>query len=113
MINPNAELFRWGPIPGKPLYVSYFMVSIAETFAQKYRYAWPEIFFYFRGEYMTFICDYSELRESGKNHLKTWILDDKSFERVKQEYHTQLKKLHQVHAKMINPHQLSHDEFAE
>ena len=47
MINPKGELFVWGPIDGRPIYISYFMVAIADYFPKKFSYPWPEILGYF------------------------------------------------------------------
>ncbi len=111
MINPNHELFRWGPIPGKPLYVSYFMVAIAELLPKHYRFRWPDIAFYFIGDKMTFICDYQELRECGENHFNTWIMDDQEFAKVKADYDKKLEELHQISAQVKNLNSLSDQEL--
>ena len=102
MINPKNELFRWGPIPGKPIYVSYFMEAIAELLPRGYKYRWPEIFFYFIGDNMTFICEYQPLKECGKKHFISWIMDDQEFKKVKAKYADAVEKLHKVHNKVKN-----------
>ncbi len=106
MINPNAELFRWGPIPGRPIYISYFLESIAESFPQKYKYKykWPEIFFYFIKENMTFICEYPLLRECGK---KYFYLSDQEFKNVQKKYDAARQELHHIYPTIKNLHLLT------
>ncbi len=113
MINPNHELFRWGPIPGRPIYVSYFMESIAESFPKKYKYKWPEIFFYFIKDKMTFICDYSDLRECGKKHLHRWVMNDKELELVKTKYNEVVEQLHTIYPKINNLSKLTDKQLTE
>ncbi len=102
MINPHHELFRWGPIPGKPIYTSFFMEAIEKAFPIHYKYHWPEIFFYFINDDMTFICDYHELREFGKKNFFSWVMDDRELEKVKKAYLQAVKNIHQTYSKIKN-----------
>ena len=111
MIDPNHELFRWGPIPGKPIYVSYFMISITESFPRKYKCACPEIFFYFIQDKMTFICDYQELRDSGKKHFFFWIMDNSELKKVKKSYNLTVRRLHKIYQKLENLERFSDKDF--
>ena len=99
MINPHAELFRWGPIPGRPIYISYFMESIAESFPQKYTHKWPEIFFYFIKENMTFICEYPALRECGKQYFH---FSQQEFETAEKKYEEAVEEMHNIYPHIKN-----------
>ena len=83
LINPNNELFIWGPIPGKPIYISFFMESITHTSPKIYKYQWPPIAFYFEGDTMTLVAEFQKLRDVGKKHLHSYILNDEEFEETK------------------------------
>jgi hypothetical protein len=96
MINPNKNLWIWGPIDGRLIYVSYFMIAIQGPLPRLYKYPWSESFFYFIKDKMTFVSDEEEIRESGKKHFKTWILNDKNFERVKADYQKALTDLRNI-----------------
>lgn len=99
MINPKADLFRWGPIPGRPIYVSYFMESIATSFPQKYPWKWPEIFFYFIKEKMTFICEYAPLRQVGKTIFLT-LLEEQKLHQAEKKYQAALHRLQAIQSKV-------------
>jgi len=107
MINPNHDLFRWGPIPGKPIYVSFFMDSIAHGFPNIYQYRWPEIEFYFIEDKMTFICDYPNLRKSGEKNFNVWVMDDQKFEKTKKNYAKAVKQLLTQNERVKNLHKLT------
>jgi phosphohistidine swiveling domain-containing protein len=110
MINPEKELFFWGPSPGKPIYVSYFMVSIADRSPKFYKWHWPEFMFYFIKGKMTFVCEDDILREVGKKYFNEFIITDQ-FELVKERYQKALVQLREVQSKIKNLDQLSNEEF--
>lgn len=93
MIDPKKELFVWGPIDGRPIYISYFVIATANNMPKLYRYKWPEILFYFIKDKMTFISDYSDLRAVGKKHFNTWLIDDKNLKKVENDYKKAVYKL--------------------
>ena len=94
MINPNKELFRWGPIPGKPIYVSYFVTQTANL-RKFYQYASCDLILYFNNLDMTFICDYGKLRECSKKHFISWIMNDEEFKVLKIKYEEARKKINE------------------
>jgi len=96
MINPQKKLWIWGPIDGRLIYVSYFMIVIQGLFSRLYKYPWPENFFHFIKNKMTFISDERETRDNGQKHFKTWILNNKNFKKVKVDYQKALKDLKSI-----------------
>ncbi|MBU0980748.1 MAG: hypothetical protein KJ709_08135 [Nanoarchaeota archaeon] len=64
-MDPGAELFRWGPIDGKPIYPYTFMQAI-EKYPRSSGVSWPNLFLHFKRDRMTFICEYKELRDQGE-----------------------------------------------
>jgi len=76
-INPNHELFKWGPIDGRLVYVDFF--NVAFPLYQKEYYSWPDMVLYYNNEKVTFILDYPELRDCGEVNFRRYILNDKKF----------------------------------
>ncbi len=93
MINSNKQLWIWGPIDGRPIYISYFMIAIARYLPRYYRYRWSEVLFYFIKDKMTFISENQNLRAAGERHFKSWILNDMGFKKVKADYQKTLNQL--------------------
>src|SRR3989338_4765962 len=110
MINPKAELFRWGPIPGRPIYTSYFMESISQSFPKVYRYKWPEHIFYFVQDKMMFLCEYPALREVGRKYF-TMLLDEKQKKKVCERYETAVNRLQAVQKRVDDLHLLSDSQL--
>ena len=100
MINPKKELFVWGPIDGRPIYISYFMIAIAKDMPKFYKYKWPEILYYFMKDKMTFISDYTDLRASGKKHFNTWLMGDKNLKKVEDDYKKAVNMLNNFQLKI-------------
>ncbi|PIP75437.1 hypothetical protein COW86_03805 [Candidatus Kuenenbacteria bacterium CG22_combo_CG10-13_8_21_14_all_39_9] len=90
-INPNKQLFKWGPIDGLPIYVDFFNIAFAKY--QKKFYPWPDVIGYFRKEKMTFILDYQELYDSGAINFQKYILNDKNFKKYYQQWNSTLKNI--------------------
>jgi len=100
MINPQKKLWRWGPIDGRLIYVSYFMIAIQGPLPRLYKYLWPESLFYFIKNKMTFISQEKEIRDNGEEYFKNWILNDKNFKKVKTDYQKALKGLEVIQANL-------------
>jgi len=100
MINPESELFVWGPIDGRPIYISYFMIAIAKNMPRLYKYKWPEILFYFIKDKMTFISDFRDLRKSGRSHFMTWLMNEGNFKKLRNDYNKAADELKQFQSKI-------------
>ncbi|PIZ52191.1 hypothetical protein COY27_00995 [Candidatus Woesearchaeota archaeon CG_4_10_14_0_2_um_filter_33_13] len=111
MIDTNKELFYWGPIPGRPIYISYFMESIANRSPKLYKWKWPEFVFYFIKKKMTFICEDEGLRIPGKKYFEHWIMQDDNFNLVKNRYQQAKEKLHNIHHLVKKTHKLTDEQF--
>ena len=84
MIDPNDDLFIWGPIDGRPIYVSYFMIAIAKRLTKQYQIPMPEIHFFFVGDQMTFVSPNKGW--SGTGAFSKWLMKDSNLKRLKNEY---------------------------
>ena len=100
MINPQKKLWIWGPIDGRPIYISYFMIAIARRLPRYYKYHWPEVLFYFIKDKMTFVSHNQNIRAAGKRHFQAWILNDKNFKKVKADYQKALSELKDFQAEI-------------
>ncbi|MFH1848913.1 MAG: PEP-utilizing enzyme [archaeon] len=96
MLDRTRELFRWGPIDGKLIYVSYFNTAYAELMPKIYKYGFPESLFYFIRHKMTFVCDYGALREAGRKHFRSWIMNGAEFEKLNRDYDSALNDLREA-----------------
>lgn len=74
MINPNRELFRWGPIDSKIVYTAF--TEFLGDFGKYLSPGWPDIIGYFKKNKIWFICDYKNLRKNGLVLFKNIIMDE-------------------------------------
>ena len=75
MINPKAELFKWGPIDGFPCYADDFMQPMA-GYEKLFPPGWPDIIAYYQNGKTTCISDYAALRKNGAELFRKYILND-------------------------------------
>lgn len=99
MINPKKELWIWGPMDGRPIYTSYFMIAMVDHLPRYYKYSWPESLFYFIKGRMTFISDNKDIRNAGKKHFNTWIMNNKNLKKARTDYKINLSKLKQLQSR--------------
>ena len=87
-INPTRELFKWGPIDGRLVYVDFFMIAF--TSAGRKFYSWPDLIGYFAKGALIFIADYQKLRDNGEVNFKKYILNNKNFNKYHKEWNNNL-----------------------
>ena len=75
MIDPDKELFKWGPIEGRPIYIDPFVRAFVE-YPEFSDATWPDTIGFCRDDFITFIIDYDELRERGRHLFMKHVLDD-------------------------------------
>jgi phosphohistidine swiveling domain-containing protein len=80
MINPKKELFKWGPLDGKLIYVSAF-VEPFEKYPKFIDSTWPDALGYFKNDTVTFITDYEVLRDRGEKLFKKYVLNEKKLKK--------------------------------
>ena len=91
MIDPKNDLFKWGPIDGKPCYIMTFV----DSFVHYYKFigtSWPDVIIYYENDKVIGICDYEDLRDAGQflfenNVLKEPVLKKawKSWEKARDD----------------------------
>ncbi len=92
MIDPNKELFKWGPIDGKPIYIDGFTYSF-EIFPKHYNGTWPDLIGYFKDEKITFIGDNEDLYNEGENLFKKYILNESQLVREYKSWQEAARKI--------------------
>lgn len=102
-INPKNDLFKWGPIDAKILYLNFFTEAFA-LYSPEFV-SWPDCLgFYFR-EKSIYILDQEALIESGKKNFNRFVLNDKKFKRYYRQWQNQLKQ-YLAFQKKITPRSL-------
>jgi len=89
-INPNKELFIWGPIDARPVYPDIWYSALTQ-FGKRFV-AWPSFLMWVHEEKITFICDYKQLRDIGEENFKKFILADNEFRKNYNEWQTIIKE---------------------
>lgn len=114
--SPNAEIFRWGPIPGRYFYISDFIAPIFHQFVEKYNCTpWPETLALFQNGRMVWLNGNKEIVESGKEIFNQLVLPAESRGNLYREYEVAVKELNYFYSK-INPEELdslSNDSLVE
>lgn len=101
MIDPKKELFKWGPMDGRPIYVDYFM----EAYAQILKYfppGWPDIIFHIKEDRMLAVCDYQDLRNNGEQLFRKYIMNEEESKKYYQHWLTIVKDLENLMKKIDN-----------
>lgn len=99
MIDPKKELFKWGPIDAKPIYVDYFMEPIVR-FTGVFVAPWPDVLALMKEEKVIAICDYEKLRDHGEKLFVTHILPKKEREKWYAYWGTIIKDMDNVQARI-------------
>lgn len=92
MINPTKELFKWGPIDGRIIYMDAFAQAFVEH-AKAYPKGWPDSIGYYKDDVGMWIIDYAELRDNGEALFRQFVMDDR---KVKAEYYAWTKSAKEV-----------------
>ncbi len=92
MIEPDKELFKWGPIEGRPIYVDPFVRAFVE-YPEFSDATWPDTIGFCRDDFVTFIMDYDELREKGRHLFMKHVLDDAELDKSYKAWIDVTKKL--------------------
>jgi phosphohistidine swiveling domain-containing protein len=111
MIDPSGELFKWGPIDAKVIYVDAFMHPMP-TYVGKLSAGWPDIFLYLKDGKVTFISDYADLRKNGEKLFVDHVLDDGELMVHYSSWKQSAEKLHSLE-EMMDPSTLRGKEDGE
>lgn len=99
MISSKKELFKWGPIDGRPIYVDYFIQAF--LYYQKYTgISWPDVIHYFKNDKLIVIADYERLRDRGEKLFKKYVLDDRQLKRAYENWFEIAKEIKNFRGKI-------------
>jgi phosphohistidine swiveling domain-containing protein len=92
MINPKAELFKWGPIDGRPIYIDQFIEGFVR-FPKIINGSWPDTLGFFKNDRIVFVIEYPALRKSGEPLFRKYILNEKQ---LKKHYNQWIKRVNKI-----------------
>lgn len=94
--DPTHDVFRWGPVPGKFLYVSIFTEVHYKHFRSKYEENWSETFFLFRNGRMFWVNNAKEIAASGGKVFVRYMLPQTAREHVYREWRGYVEKMEEL-----------------
>jgi len=101
MISEKKRLFRWGPIPGRTVNVSYWEIIYYTHRLKLHKYVWPESYLIFHREKMLFINDKEALEKAGGKVFREVISTPRA-KKIWQEWKQRAAKLF-LFCQKINP----------
>jgi hypothetical protein len=72
--NPEGNIFRWGPVPGKFFYCSVFTAVHYNFFRAKYNENWSETLWLFLHDRMFWVNDWDDIRTAGLRVFLKYLL---------------------------------------
>lgn len=95
-LDPNKELLRWGPIPGRFFYTSMF-VEINMHFCEKFiGRQWPETLFLMKDGKMIWLNEYDALRRNGLEVMKRYMLPCEKRRDIYRDWKKYIKQLTKI-----------------
>lgn len=95
-LDPNAELFTWGPIPGHYFYMSDFVENMYPEMVAPYSgFGFPKAVLIFKDSRMVWVNEFSPVREVGKRAFEHFILDDEAAESLYESWSEKVRTLNE------------------
>src|SRR6185436_15765932 len=93
-LDPNKELFKWGPIPGRIFLNSDFVEQTYPEMPEPYTgFGFPEALFIFKGERMIWVNEFDTVWERGKRAFAKFFLHDEDSARFYEAWQRVVKAL--------------------
>ena len=90
----GAELFRWGPTPGRYFYVSEFEDAIFKEYQTFYKGdRWPNTVFLFKDKKMVWVSELEELRTAGKEVFMKYMVKPAVRNKLKEDWRKATKAM--------------------
>ncbi|MBW2978020.1 hypothetical protein KY331_04200 [Candidatus Woesearchaeota archaeon] len=99
MIDPKKELFKWGPIDGRPIYVDPFVRAFV-SYPGFIDGSWPDALGFFKDDKIVFILNDENLRDSGEKLFKKYVLDEKEVKKGRDGFLKACKKVKEYEIKV-------------
>lgn len=104
--DPKGNIFRWGPVPVKFLYVSMFAETHYKNFRAKYGENWSETLWLFKDGRSLWLNDTSAVEAAGTKVFVRYMLPRKSraaiYEEWQKDTKTVLNVLKEIDAQLLN-----------
>jgi len=104
MIDPSRELFKWGPIDAKIIYVDAFMQAMPRHIGMMSS-GWPDILLHVKNDKVIAVADYADLRNNGEKLFKEYVLDENRLDKHYKDWKNTAEKMLSLE-EMINPDSL-------
>ncbi|MBU0536587.1 MAG: hypothetical protein KKE20_06485 [Nanoarchaeota archaeon] len=95
MIDPKKEIFKWGPIEGRPIYIDIFVEAFVK-YPDFIDGSWPDSIGYFKDDFVTFIFDDHDLRQRGEHLFKEHVMNDSKLKKAYDEWIEVTKRIKQT-----------------
>ena len=99
MIDPNKELLKWGPIDGKPIYLT----AVTDSFINLHKYlgtGWPDFFSFIKNDTATFILNYGKVRKNGQKIFYDFVMKKGELQKQFKLWSSVTKKIKQQEKKV-------------
>ena len=116
MINPNTEIFRWGPVPGRLFYISEFTHASIQKFGEKFPGVnWPQALILCKENRILWINENISLRKSGKEAFLKYLLPENSRKEIYKKWLQKVEALSSFQNKIeaINLKKLTNSELGQ
>lgn len=115
-INPKAEIFRWGPVPARLLYMSEFIDVCFDIFKLKFPgFVWTPALCLFKERRMVWLHEKIPFYKDGARVFKELMLPKDSWDKIHKDYLANLEKLREVRKNIdkTDLNNISDDELIE
>jgi len=112
MIDPSKELFKWGPIDAKVIYVDAFMQGMT-GYIGVHSAGWPDLFLHVKNDKVIAIADYSDLRKNGEKLFVNHVLDEKELDKNYNEWKNSVGSLLSLEKRISNASEMSDEKLKD
>ncbi|HLD73206.1 MAG TPA: PEP-utilizing enzyme [Candidatus Nanoarchaeia archaeon] len=103
MIDPNTEIFKWGPIPAKYYFVSEYFEICSQRFGEEFSgERWPDTLVLFKDDKILWINEFPALRQAGKEAFFKYMSDQKVRENIYLRWLKRIGELNQFQDQLLN-----------
>ncbi len=103
MINPNKNLWRWGPIDGRPIYPDPWYDGMTVNM-KAFPPSWPSSYSLYKKDRYSYVCEYEPLYKNAEKVFFKYILNKVNFKRIYRKWCNIVKRLVNLNAKISPSH---------
>ena len=102
MINPDTEIFKWGPIPARYYFLSEFLQVCSQRFGEEFSgERWPDTLVLFKSDKILWVNEFPALRNAGKEVFFRYMLDPKTRNKIYQRWLKRTEELTQFQNQLL------------